>query len=434
MSGDRGSVSNPGVELRDLIRTAATKVTKDVDQVQLALVTDAGDGMTVGITLDGFTAGEIQASWASPVTAEIDQRVTVISLRGGQSHYVVGVLDARVDPDDHGLLSGLGDDDHGQYHTDARGDARYVKLAGSTMTGLLLLSGAPAVDAGAATKKYADDEVSSGITDHEALSNPHAIYLTQAEANALYLGIAATAAKALKWSTSRTITLAGDLTGAVALDGSGNVTLSGQVVNDSHTHDGRYFTEGESDGRFVNHTGDQTMTGHLIVDSLTKMEHTGTQAKFINLSSGGKTLIVGTASIAPGDNKITDLGSSGLRWNRVFADLSIGGSVPDTVRYRASDGQMFDGASTRKVKRNIRSLENSERIYELEPVSFVWKVDGAPGIGLIAEDTYPIFPEVVSLNDEGEPKGVAYDWLVAPMLMELQKIDARVTELEGVRT
>lgn len=26
---------------------------------------------------------------------------------------------------DHGSLSGLGDDDHGQYHTDARGDARY---------------------------------------------------------------------------------------------------------------------------------------------------------------------------------------------------------------------------------------------------------------------------------------------------------------------
>ena len=430
MSGDRGSVSNPGVELRDLIRTAATKVTKDVDQVQLALVTDAGDGMTVGITLDGFTAGEIQASWASPVTAAIDQRVTVISLKGGQSHYVVGVLDARVDPDDHGLLSGLGDDDHGQYHTDARGDARYVKLAGSTMTGLLLLSGAPAVDAGAATKLYADTQVS----DHEGLSNPHAIYLTQAEANALYLGISAAAVSALRWTTSRTLTLSGDLTGSVGITGASNFTLSAQVVNDSHTHDGRYFTEGEADGRFVNHTGNQTMTGTLTVASLVRIEHASSQAKILNLSSGGKRLIIGTASIAPGDNKLTDLGSSGLRWNRIFADLSVGGSVPDTVRYRTSDGQMFDGGSSRRLKKDIRSLENSERIYELEPVSFVWKVDGVSGIGLIAEDTYPIFPEVVSLTDEGEPKGIAYDWLVAPMLMELQKIDARVTELEGVRT
>lgn len=30
---------------------------------------------------------------------------------------------------DHGALTGLGDDDHTQYHTDARGDARYVKLS-----------------------------------------------------------------------------------------------------------------------------------------------------------------------------------------------------------------------------------------------------------------------------------------------------------------
>ena len=32
---------------------------------------------------------------------------------------------------DHGLLSGLSDDDHTQYHNDARGDARYPQLAGS---------------------------------------------------------------------------------------------------------------------------------------------------------------------------------------------------------------------------------------------------------------------------------------------------------------
>ena len=55
-----------------------------------------------------------------------------------------------------------------------------------------------------------------------------------------------------KWTTARTITLGGDLTGSVSIDGSSDVTLSGQVVNDSHTHDGRYFTEAESDGRYLN--------------------------------------------------------------------------------------------------------------------------------------------------------------------------------------
>jgi hypothetical protein len=53
------------------------------------------------------------------------------------------------------------------------------------------------------------------------------------------------------WSTSRTITLAGDLTGSVAIDGSANVTLTAAVANDSHNHDGRYFTETEADARFL---------------------------------------------------------------------------------------------------------------------------------------------------------------------------------------
>ncbi|MBK9080377.1 MAG: DUF2793 domain-containing protein [Hyphomicrobium sp.] len=36
---------------------------------------------------------------------------------------------------DHGLLVGLSDDDHPQYHTDARGDARYTRLAPATLGG-----------------------------------------------------------------------------------------------------------------------------------------------------------------------------------------------------------------------------------------------------------------------------------------------------------
>ena len=36
------------------------------------------------------------------------------------------------------------------------------------------------------------------------------------------------------------------------------------VVNDSHTHDTRYYTETESDSRFVNVTGD-SMSGDLVI-------------------------------------------------------------------------------------------------------------------------------------------------------------------------
>lgn len=37
---------------------------------------------------------------------------------------------------DHGALTGLGDDDHTQYHNNTRGDARYLQLTGGTVTGV----------------------------------------------------------------------------------------------------------------------------------------------------------------------------------------------------------------------------------------------------------------------------------------------------------
>ena len=57
--------------------------------------------------------------------------------------------------------------------------------------------------------------------------------------------ITAEVTQADTWETARTITLAGDATGSVSINGSSNVTLTVAVVNDSHTHDTRYYTETE---------------------------------------------------------------------------------------------------------------------------------------------------------------------------------------------
>jgi hypothetical protein len=68
-----------------------------------------------------------------------------------------------------------------------------------------------------------------------------------------------------KWTTARTLSLTGDVTGSVSWDGSANASITTVVANDSHTHDGRYYTETESDSRFANITGD-TFTGNVNVD------------------------------------------------------------------------------------------------------------------------------------------------------------------------
>jgi len=57
-----------------------------------------------------------------------------------------------------------------------------------------------------------------------------------------------------KLSTPRTIALSGDASGSVSFDGSQNVTLSTTVANDSHTHDTRYYTKSQSNGRYLGKT------------------------------------------------------------------------------------------------------------------------------------------------------------------------------------
>lgn len=72
------------------------------------------------------------------------------------------------------------------------------------------------------------------------------------------------ASSATSLETARNINLSGDVTGTASFNGTSDITITATVANDSHTHDGRYYTESESDARFVNVAGD-TMTGNLNV-------------------------------------------------------------------------------------------------------------------------------------------------------------------------
>jgi hypothetical protein len=54
-----------------------------------------------------------------------------------------------------------------------------------------------------------------------------------------------------KLTTARTISLTGDASGSVSFDGSSNVIIPVVVNNNSHNHNDQYFTENESDSRFL---------------------------------------------------------------------------------------------------------------------------------------------------------------------------------------
>ena len=61
----------------------------------------------------------------------------------------------------------------------------------------------------------------------------------------------------------------------------------------------------------------------------------------------------------------------------------------------------------------------------LEPVEFTYKNDenDTKHIGLIAEDVYKLFPEIVVLDKDGKPFSINYELLSIILLVEFQKLN-----------
>lgn len=96
------------------------------------------------------------------------------------------------------------------------------------------------------------------------------------------ISVTGSAATAAKLTTARTITLAGDVTGSSTFDGSANISITATVLDDSHTHDSRYYTEAESDARFYRYLGE--MGSGVNLDTLT---NTGRWHQDANAESNG---------------------------------------------------------------------------------------------------------------------------------------------------
>lgn len=52
-------------------------------------------------------------------------------------------------------------------------------------------------------------------------------------------------------------------------------------------------------------------------------------------------------------------------------------------------------------------------------------------VGLIAEDIVNVFPEVVGFNEKGEPRGIQYQLLTAPLILAVQELEQRLVAAES---
>lgn len=113
-----------------------------------------------------------------------------------------------------------------------------------------------------------------------------------------------------------------------------------------------------------------------------------------------------------------------------------------------ASNQLFLQTSSQRFKEDIQPIEvNHEvlsNIYKLEPVTFRYKNGSSEGnsvnkktVGLIAEDVNKLFPEVVNLDDNGEPFSIDYNGIAVLLLAALKDLKAEnsrlALELEDIK-
>jgi hypothetical protein len=117
------------------------------------------------------------------------------------------------------------------------------------------------------------------------------------------------------------------------------------------------------------------------------------------------------------------------------------GSIQNT-----STATSYVTSSDYRLKENIAPMKGAlDKVAQLKPVTYKWKVDGVDGQGFIAHELQAIVPDCVTgekdaVDEEGniKPQGIDTSFLVATLTAAIQEqqtiindLKARITALEG---
>ena len=271
----------------------------------------------------------------------------------------------------------------------------------------------------------------SKIVERDASGNFSAGIITASlNGNANTATSATSATSAAKWTTARTITLSGDVTGtSAAWDGSGNLAFSGTIVgNNSHTHNDSTI-DGLDASAITTGTLSRNTTGNAA---------TANWADTVDVNTSASSSLLNVV-FNSGDTVYSD---GGLRYRSSDNFLFVSGNV---YAYY-SDERLKD--VTGKVENATDMVNTLDAFYYVE--NDVARELGYNNpdrqIGLSAQQVQKVLPEVVHLapvDTESDEEGNMYsktgeDYLtvdyakVVPLLVAaIQELSAKVKFLES---
>jgi hypothetical protein len=231
-------------------------------------------------------------------------------------------------------------------------------------------------------------------------------------------GNASTATTAGAWTTARTLTLGGDLTGNVSIKGDQNVTLTATISGgaastaDSWTT-ARTLTLGGDLSGSVSIKGDQNVTLTATVAPNSVALGTDTTGNYVAGLTQGNGISIG--------------GTAGEGWSPT---VSMSGSYTGTFT-ASGDITAFSDIRTKK---NVLTIENAlEKTLALRGVTFsrIDDEEETRKIGLIAQEVELVLPEAVVTNEDGF-KTLAYGNIVGLLIEAVKELQAEIKAIKNV--
>ena len=184
------------------------------------------------------------------------------------------------------------------------------------------------------------------------------------------------------------------------------ITSAGNV---SIQNDSGKFTAGTSDDLQIYHDGSHS---YILDNGTGAIKIKGDDIRIENAAGRNIFKASSTATELYFDNG----SSSSKKLETTTSGVTVTGDVNST--------------SDINLKKDIEVVTSAtEMLNELRGVRFIWKENGEPSLGVIAQEVEAILPELIK-GEEGD-KSVNYSGLIGVLIESVKELSARVEELEN---
>jgi hypothetical protein len=149
-----------------------------------------------------------------------------------------------------------------------------------------------------------------------------------------------------------------------------------------------------------------------------------TAASLIDNNTGGINFFTNTG-LTSGSTFSPTLRAS-INASGLFSLLALGAAGTTPLCRNASNNISMCSSSIR-YKTNLKNFDSGiDLVRRLHPVSFNWKQDGLPDLGLVAEDVAALEPLLVTRNAQSEVEGVKYDRISVVLVNAVKEQQAQI--------